>query len=452
MTIEALQAKQTTLVDDNAMILALVESESREITPAEKRTIRANSDTIETLGEQIRAMREAEQDRPLGRRTEPDLMPSQLAASDQRAGVLRAEPPRPEGVATPGRTYAAMFGQARDGQGWRSHGEFLTTLARGQSDSRFLATSVESVGTAGGFLAPQQFAAAVFDSSLANEVVRPGATVFPMASNSLVLAGRDTVNRAGGDVAGLKLMWLAENVEGDVDDPVFRQVDLTAHKAAILSEASVELLADAPSFYAQLVAGFAESTRVGLDSSFLHGSGVGSPLGIMNSPALVTVDTSGEVADTISYRMIRAMLTRLLPGSYNRATWIAHPSVLDELLTMNYTWNAGTSPDEVVAGSLVNAFQMNGDGGTLMGRPVRFTECANELGTSGDLLLCDLSYYAIGLRREVGVETSNAPGWKRFAQSFRMYTRIGGTTLLHAPVTPVRGSTPLSPFVCLAAR
>ena len=67
-----------------------------------------------------------------------------------------------------------------------------------------------------------------------------------MISNTLVLAGRDTQNRAGGDVAGLKLKWLAENVEGDIDDPVFRAVTLTAHKSGILSKLLVELLADAP--------------------------------------------------------------------------------------------------------------------------------------------------------------------------------------------------------------
>ena len=121
-------------------------------------------------------------------------------------------------------------------------------------------------------------------------------------------------------------------------------------------------------------------------------------------------------------------------------------------MTLNFTWNANTSPDEVVAGSLVNEFAMNGDSATLIGRPVIFSECMNELGDAGDILLADLSYYAVGMRREAGMEVSNAPGWRRFAISFRYYMRIAGGPLLSSPVTPVRGSTSLSPFVALSAR
>lgn len=447
---EAAATEQAELLDANTRLLEETAAAEREITAAERRTIRRNADRIEALAEQIRSAEAAERDRPMGRKTQPDLMPAQSGA-DQRAGHLRTEQPRPEGIAAPGRTFAAMFGPARDNGGW-GPGEFLQTLARGHSDPRFVATSVEQTGTAGGYLVPGPLHVEPFDNSLSMEVVRPRAHVYALSSNSLTLAGRDTQNRAGGDVAGLRMVWLAENIEGDVDDPIFRQVNLVAHKATILSEASVELLGDAGAFQAELVRGFAESMRVGLDTAFLHGEGIGKPLGIMNSPALVTVDTTGEVADSISYRMVRQMLTRLLPGSYNKAVWIAHPSTLDELLTLNYQWNAGTSPDEVVGGSLVNAFTFNGDTATLMGRPLLFTECANELGDSGDLVLADLSYYAVGMRREAGIEVSNAPGWRRFAISFRYHTRVAGTPLLSAPVTPVRGSTTLSPFVCLASR
>lgn len=271
-----------------------------------------------------------------------------------------------------------------------------------------------------------------------------------MSTNVLVVSGRDTVNRSGGDVAGLKLAWLGENIEGSVDDPQFRQVTLTAQKAAILAEASVELLEDAANFQGQLVTGFAESMRVGLDTAFLHGTGAGMPMGILNSPCLVTVNAeSGQAADTIVAPNIRKMLSRMLAGSFNRSVWIAHPSTLEALLNLNVIFESGGS---AVGGQILEVFRQDGDNWRLYGRPVRFTECANELGDVGDIILADLSYYAVGLRREAGIETSNAPGWTRFAQNFRFYMRVAGLPLLDAPVTPVRGTGTLSPFIALAAR
>ncbi len=436
-------AEQDALLNASRAILEVAQNESRELTPAERATIATNSAAFDTLeAERTAIVAVDSMTQSAGRRTEPRPLQSGPTA------------PPAIGVPSAGRLYVQMFGHPRDDQGWRSNGEFLATVSRGLNDHRLMATSVEHTGTAGGYLVPATLTAAVLDKSLQDEVVRGRATIFPMSSNELVISGRDTQNRAGGDVAGLKLVWLGENMEGSVDDPIFRPVNLIAKKAVILSEASVELVQDAINFEQQLTQGFAESLRVGLDSAFLRGDGVGKPLGILNSPCRITVAVNGQAADTITFANIRAMMSRLLPGSFNRAVWIAHPSVLDQLLLLHHEFMSGETPDTVASGALIpSAFQMGADGNwRLMGKPVLWTECGAELGDEGDLMLCDLSYYAVGLRRDMSIETTNAAAWNRFAQSFRMYIRLTGQPLLATAITPVVGTTTLSPFITLDNR
>ena len=44
----------------------------------------------------------------------------------------------------------------------------------------------------------------------------------------------------------------------------------------------------------------------------------------------------------------------------------------------------------------------------------------NELGDASDILLADLSYYAVGMRREAGMEVSNAPGWASLCRQLQI--------------------------------
>jgi HK97 family phage major capsid protein len=70
----------------------------------------------------------------------------------------------------------------------------------------------------------------------------------------------------------------------------------------------------------------------------------------------------------------------------------------------------------------------------------------------GDLMLADFSQYVLGIRREVTVERSNAPGWTEDASDWRAIIRFDGQGKWNAPFTPAKGADSLSPFVTLAAR
>ena len=88
---------------------------------------------------------------------------------------------------------------------------------------------------------------------------------------------------------------------------------------------------------------------------------------------------------------------------------------------------------------------------SLLGKPMLFTEKVPALGTLGDLLLCDLSQYTIGLRKEVSLDKSIHVGWSTDTASYRAILRADGQGSWDKPITPKAGDT-LSWCVALQSR
>ncbi len=90
---------------------------------------------------------------------------------------------------------------------------------------------------------------------------------------------------------------------------------------------------------------------------------------------------------------------------------------------------------------------------TLLGRPIVFSRKAPAtLGTQGDLSLVDLSYYAVGDRQDVRVDTSEHTRFLQDDTVFKVIERVDGQPLLLNPLTPENGGPTLSAFVQLETR
>jgi HK97 family phage major capsid protein len=137
------------------------------------------------------------------------------------------------------------------------------------------------------------------------------------------------------------------------------------------------------------------------------------------------------------------MFSRLHPSCMAGAVWVASSTTLPQLLTL--------SVDVGTAGALMPAVKESNGIFTLLGMPLLFTEKLPTLGNKGDLVLVNFSNYAIGLRTEVVLEKSNAPGWSRDVTSYRIILRADSMGLWNKPQTPKNGDS-RSWAVALAAR
>lgn len=88
---------------------------------------------------------------------------------------------------------------------------------------------------------------------------------------------------------------------------------------------------------------------------------------------------------------------------------------------------------------------------SLLGLELLFTEKLPVLGQKGDIVLVNFQHYALGLRKEVILEKSNAPGWTRDVMSYCVILRADGMGRWNKAQTPKNGDS-RSWVVTLAAR
>jgi HK97 family phage major capsid protein len=353
----------------------------------------------------------------------------------------------------------ALFGPRGDGDPKHSFGDWLLAVRR--NDGRYLADQYGShfadwdnaghkaalntqTGAQGGYTVPAEFLPRLVDLVAENSVVRPRATVIPMASKSIQVPVLDvTTAPVAGDTAflgGLVARWTEEAAGLTESEPAFKQIDLTAHELSGYTKVSNALLADnAVGLEALLLNLFGRAIGWYEDQAFLRGNGVGKPFGVLNSGALISVTRSG--ASAFALADAAAMLARLLPGYDPRTTvWAIHPSVLSKLITMsstagNVVWidNARQRPQMV-----------------LFGIPVAVSEKLPSLNTLGDVLLLDLRHYLVGDRQQIEIAYSEHVAFLNNQGVWRFVARLDGQPWLRSAVTLSDASTTLSPFVGLA--
>lgn len=332
------------------------------------------------------------------------------------------------------RSYTNLFTESKTNDGFRTFAEFFDILTSGRFDERMKnIKNTASIGTPdfGGFAVPTEYASILWDHSLESEIVRPRATVWPMASDTRKVPAFNSQD-VSQDVYGFQGIWLAELGVSKIQTPNVRMISHTAKKLAIFTAASREVMEDGVDFGTQLQSALISAIGWYLDISFLHGDGIGRPTGILKSACTISVRRIGTTNLHLSFVDIANMFGKLLPGSYKNAVWVVNQTALPSLCQIadeagSYIWSPGTP---------------------LMGLPVVVTEKTPTFGTKGDVILADFSCYSIGMRKDISVDKSNAPGWTEDRVDLRGIIRVDGSPVFSQPIKQATGNL-VSPFVVL---
>lgn len=307
----------------------------------------------------------------------------------------------------------------------------------------------EKVPSEGGFLVPEEFRSELLRLSLTNAVVRPRARVIPMASATLRFPKIDESSRVSSVFGGVVVYRTEEGAELVESSAAFGSIKLEATKQTALAHVTNELVRDWGAFGVFINEIFPEALAFYEDLDFLSGTGVGEPLGALNTgnSAIISVAAEGgQSATTIVWENVIRMYARMLPSSINRAVWVASPDVFVELATMALSVGTGGSAVWITNGHDAPVL-------TLLGRPVIMDEKAPAaLGTQGDLSFCDFGMYLVGDRQLMTVDSSEHVKFTSDKTTYRMIQRNDGRPWLENAITPQNGSATLSPFVQLATR
>lgn len=311
----------------------------------------------------------------------------------------------------------------------------------------------EGQGATGGYTVPVQFYADLLRLVAEDAFVRQMCTVMPMQSLSMyVPALAQTGSPAAGTSAffgGIIATWQPEAQSINQSNPTFRQIQLTARTLEFYTVASNQLLQDnAVALDTLLTTLFKEGMAWFYDYYILRGDGSDQPLGVLNAPGSYT--QSRNAGNTFAFIDVANMMSHLLMTSWTKACWIMHPSLIPQLFQLADSTN----------GRLIWMSQVGtkGEGGlaqkmplTLVGLPIYFTEKLPKLGSTGDVMLVDMSKYILGDRMAIQIETSPHVLFLNNQMVWRIIARWDGQPWVDQPITLADGSGTyqVSPFVVL---
>lgn len=323
-------------------------------------------------------------------------------------------------------------------EGFASFGEFVQTLRFRPNDDRFVETRGQSmgVGSEGGVLVPTKFRDQILMIDPQGAIVRPRATVIP-PDDAHPDAGitMPALNQVGyGMYGGVQVDWIGEGGDKPETSAKFTDVNLLPKEAAghiVVTDKLLRNSAAADSVLRTLLRGAKIAAE---DDKFLNGNGQGAPLGILKAAATLTVNRA--TASKIGYVDVAGMYAKAKLGG--SLVWTASQSILLQLMNM-------TDGD----GRLIwQPSAREGEPDRLLGRPILWNERSPQLGSRGDLVLTDYSYYMIQDGTPLAISASEHVYFKQNKTVIKAFWLVDGQPWLAGPITQ-EGGYQVSPFVAL---
>ncbi len=325
----------------------------------------------------------------------------------------------------------------------------------------------ETVPSDGAFLIAQEFI-----PNLINRTYNTGIVISKCMKqsvganfNGFKIPAIDETSRADGSRwGGVQAYWGAEAATITSSKPKIRQISVELQKLFALCYVTDELLQDSVALEGYVMQWFPMEFGFKLDDAIINGDGAGKPLGVLQSPALVSVSKeTNQAAETLVTQNIIKKIRRLWAPSWANAVWFVNQDTLDQLMTLTIPIGTAGALANLYAG---NAYQLPGiqapgsaiatgnaqPYGTMLGRQVIPIEQCATVGTVGDIILVDLSQYIVGDKGGMNSATSIHVAFATDQTAFRFIYRINGLPVWHSALTPFKGSSTLSPYVALASR
>lgn len=341
--------------------------------------------------------------------------------------------------------------KAAKGNPFKTAGEFFAAVRNAaeypsEQDKRLLpfkATGLnEAIPSQGGFLVPETIAAGLYERMYKVGQILPLVQRDPVEGNSMVMNAVDETTRVNGSRhGGITTYWLEEAGSVTPSKPKFRQISLKLKKVGALVYATDEQLEDVRFMSSWLQRVVPDELRFATEDAIYNGDGVGKPLGVMNSPALVSVTRVD--GSKVQYADVINMWARRWAG-VNDYVWLVNQDVMPQLDQLIHN-GTGSIPPRFVDYDAEGAMRMKG-------RPVIEVEYAQTLGTAGDILLWSPSSYQL-IDKASGIQSAASihVAFTTAEQAFRFIYRVDGEPLWNSALTPFKGSNTQSPMVALSA-
>lgn len=310
----------------------------------------------------------------------------------------------------------------------------------------------EATGSEGAFLLGQEMTAII------NKRIFDVAVLAPRCSRMILPAGQSKVSlKLNGETSrvtgsrwgGVQVYWRAEAGTVTATKPKVREVDAKLESLMGLFYDTAE--SDEDSIIGQVaMEAFPDEIATELDFAIFSGHGAGKPAGFSTGSGRVTqAKETGQAAATIMGENVINMWARMPARARANAVWLTGGLAEPQLMEMTLPGGGLTPyPIYLPPGGLSAAPY-----GTIFGRPVIPFEGCSVVGTEGDIVLVDLSWYLLLLNGQEPVPESSIHVRFLYNENcYRWVYRCNGLPMTATPFTAADGTTTMAPYVTLATR
>jgi HK97 family phage major capsid protein len=428
--LKQLREKRAKLVAEMRGIVTTAETDDRELTVEEQTQFDGLKAEKEGLDNRIARLE--------GLDASEAALNAVVPAASRNAGIQRAAGPEaPKDFENIGEFMHAVLYRPSD-----QRLQYVDNLGAVDPDTGELRAEFRMDNNpSGGFMIPPQLRQTIMRVAPQDALVRPRATVIPAGTppdaGVTVPALDQTGANPGNMYGGMSVSWIGEGEDKPEGDAKLREITLTPHEVAGTVTVTDKMLRNwqaAATFIEDLMRGAVTAAE---DYAFLRGTGTAQPLGVVNAGATKFINRA--LANHVGYADLVNMVGRLLMrGTGQQPVWSIPQAALVDIATMtdpegHYIWK----PDA-----------RDGFAGTLLGFPVRWNNRAPLLGTKGDIILADWSYYLIKDGSGPFVAASEHVLFRQNKTVIKIFWNVDGSPWLTAPIKEENGYE-VSPFIGL---
>jgi HK97 family phage major capsid protein len=304
--LESLQDKLLELKDGANNIQARADAEKRELSEDETKEIEQIFAAFENTEAEIERRNRigdinARVATPNPRKSAPEPLPGDEGDEPQPAARPQARsrsvPAQPRNSADTGKW------------GFRSQGEYLKAVIQASQrgatpDPRLIANAApgsygsEGVGQDGGFAVPPDFRTNIMTKVMGEDSLLSLTDQQTSSSNAISFPADETTPWQA--TGGIQAYWEVEGGQKTPSKPSLVDKLVKLNKCIALVPLTDELLEDAPAMSSYVNRKAPEKINFKVNDAILNGTGIGMPLGILQSPGTVVVAAEGsQTADTV---------------------------------------------------------------------------------------------------------------------------------------------------------
>lgn len=474
MKLAELKDRRVKLNDQATAIRAKAEAEGRDLTVQETDELDQALDAFQRATDDIARLEKLDEQTetlatPTGRKTAPNQPAKVKALDDEWGEGDEVNTPRPQSRNRLSNRPTHDHVQPRilanggfDTLGHMAQSVRVACLESGVTDPRLhrLAAATtygsEGSGADGGWAIPPDFRTGIMTTLLGEDSLLSRCDQVPCAGNNFTCPVDETSpwQTSGGILA----TWDGEAAAATQSKPALQEVSTKLHKLRVLVPVTEELLDDAVALDAYLRNKAPQKMAFKVNSAIISGTGAGMPLGVLNSPSLITqAAEAGQQATTLVANNVIKMWSRMYAPLRSSSVWIINQDIEPQLLKLSIPGTDNTGNAVTGWGSVIylpaNGLA-GGPNGSLFGRPIVYSQACSTLGTPGDIIFASMPQYLALLKSGPNprLDISVHLWFDQDLVAYRFILRMGGKPWWSTTVSALNGSNTYSPFVALASR